>query len=230
MIGLLWNPRLLPFFYLSSLSAHGGRCTRGHHLGDQRRPATLRQPHARRLRGGGRLRRDRRLDTPRCSAGCTKCSRSTARVDRGRNARSTPGAHSAREPRAVAPSPTGGPGTTGSATRAALRTPPITTLITTDGRPRGGPRLRARPLGEQFGQQRVRHHDVADAAAALDRRVCIGSMEGLFFEATASDQLPLPHRSSGLGKLLESGSSASVTPTTTPSSGRGTCVTSASGT
>ena len=46
-------------------------------------------------------------------------------------------------------------------------------------------RLRSRAVGEQRRHRRVRHHDGADAAAALDRRLH-PSQEGLFFEASGT--------------------------------------------
>ncbi len=85
--------------------------------------------------------------------------------------RCTRGGRCARDRSRAGPSPTGGPATTCAATRGDRRTRRTTSSSTTMDEHRPGSRLRSGAVGEQRRQQRVRHHDGADAAAALDRRL-----------------------------------------------------------
>ncbi len=63
-------------------------------------------------------------------------------------------------------------------------------------------RVRAGAVGEQQRQQPVRHDDGADAAPALDRRVHLVD-GGVVLRGVGHDAVPLPHRGGDVGELVQ---------------------------
>ena len=73
-----------------------------------------------------------------------------------------------------------------------------------DGRHRRRARLWSGAVGEQWRQRRVRHHDVVDAVAALDRR--LHRLDGgVVLRSLRDHAVPLPHRSGDVEAVVEPG-------------------------
>ncbi len=78
-----------------------------------------------------------------------------------------------------------------------------------DGRDRPGARLRPGAVGEQRGQRPVRHDDGVDAAAALDRRLHRVD-GGPVLRGVRHDAVPLPHGGGDVQEFVEPGAPAAL--------------------
>ena len=186
VIGLLWNPRLLPFIYLAALPADDGRRRRGRARGRQR----VARPLARATTSAGS---PARSPSPASASACSSCSGSCSRscpataggCSTTPPSRSTRGVRSARRRPARTPRATAGRGTTSSATRAARSTPSTTTSC------RRWPRSAAtegcgRVTWENNGDNGQYGTTMALMLLPHWTDGCIASMEGLFFEASGT--------------------------------------------
>ncbi len=189
------------------LPADGDRCPRVDHVARQLGQGPAGVVAALRGRGGRR----RRSDHAVVSRGVRLDVRDAAGRrprHRRRHLGVRMGAVPRRGPSRAGRSPTGGPGTTCSATRVARSTP-----STTNWSPRWATSatngLRPGAVGEQQRQRRVRHHDGADAASALDRRM--HRLDGgPVLRGVGHDAVPLPERGGDVEAVVEPGAPAAL--------------------
>ena len=128
VIGLLWNPRLLPLLYLVRYLLMMVGIVEIVGLGRQRVARPPGRDVAGWIAGSATVGGVGARRAASCSASCSRCCPATAAgCSTTRPSRSTPGVRSARRRPAATPRATAGRATTSSATRAARSTPSTTT-------------------------------------------------------------------------------------------------------